>query len=290
MAHQDKEKLLKLSFGFMPGGSCNALSCALGSKNPYQAAIQIARGKTIKSDMFRIDMTDKGKSIYSTAFTYGFPTDLMRESEGLRRIFGKYRYIACGVKKFVTNLFCPYYQSDVYFKNDRENVKKLVENTNIETEESTTLIHKPKVNNFKSKQSIMEMYENYGWEKLPEDKFLFYAIVTHEVRSSINDEIFAPFARLNDNKMYLVGVKKSSKIEALTYLSRVTEGTHLEYDKYFYIETTELKIRNPPGSYFCVDGEPHESSEYTVKFLPSALNLIGWVEASTVTQNNRLHI
>ena len=60
MAHKDKSKLMKLSFGFMPGGSCNALSCALGSKNPYLAAIQIARGITVKSDMFRIDMTDKG--------------------------------------------------------------------------------------------------------------------------------------------------------------------------------------------------------------------------------------
>lgn len=289
MAHKDKSKLMKLSFGFMPGGSCNALSCALGSKNPYLAAIQIARGITVKSDMFRIDMTDKGTSIYSTAFTYGFPTDLMRESEGLRSIFGKYRYIAWGFKKFVTNLFSPNYQSDVYYKTkfDQNNTNEIqTESQSIRSGHANV----PRVNSYKSKLSIMEMYESYDWEKLPEDNFWFYAIVTHEVRSSINDEIFAPFARINDNKMYIAGLKSSSKIEALTYLTRVSNGTHLDFERYFFVEVSSLKIKNPPGSYFWVDGEPHESSEYTVTLLPSSLNLIGKVGTLPITHNKRLHI
>ena len=98
MKQKDYSKLLKLPIGFLPGGSWNALSWALGSKNPYLGAIKIARGNTVSGDMFRINMNDKAKSIYSTAFTYGFPTDLNRESENLRDIFGRYRYIAWGVK------------------------------------------------------------------------------------------------------------------------------------------------------------------------------------------------
>lgn len=239
--------------------------------------------------MFRIDLIDKGKSIYSTAFTYGIPSDLMRESEGLRRIFGKYRYIACGFKKFVTNLFFPTYRSDVYFKTKPDSQTTDETNPAIESK-SISRANPPLVSNYKSKQSIMEMYESYDWEKLPEDNFCFYAIVTHEVKSSINDEVFAPFARINDRKMFIAGLKSSSKIEALTYLTRVSKGTHIDFDRYFFLEVSSLKIKNPPGSYFCIDGEPHESSEYIVNLLPASLNLIGKVESAAVGYEKRVNI
>ena len=129
-----------------------------------------------------------------------------------------------------------------------------------------------------------------GWQKLPEDKFLFYAIVTHEVKSSINDEVFAPFTRINDGKMFIAGVKKATKIESLRYLSKVSNGTHLDYERYFYMEVTDLKIKNPPNSYFCADGEPHKSSEYSVELLPSSLTLIGKAEPIKTFKKLRSHI
>lgn len=40
-AHPDMDELFKLPIGVMPGGSCNALSCDLGGKDPYMAALYI---------------------------------------------------------------------------------------------------------------------------------------------------------------------------------------------------------------------------------------------------------
>lgn len=56
--------------------------------------------------------------------------------------------------------------------------------------------------------------------------------------------------------MYIFGVKKATKIQALRYVSRAANQTHLTYDKFFYEKVTELKIRNEEGSYIAVDGEP----------------------------------
>mmetsp|Transcript_313 Transcript_313/g.311 ORF Transcript_313/g.311 Transcript_313/m.311 type:complete len:88 (+) Transcript_313:607-870(+) len=87
---------------------------------------------------------------------------------------------------------------------------------------------------------------------------MFHVVVTHEARSSVSNEVGAPFTRINDGSMYIIGVKESTRIEAFNYLNRISEGTHCTYDRFFYQKATELKFKNPKGSYFCVDGEPFQ--------------------------------
>lgn len=71
------------------------------------------------------------------------------------------------------------------------------------------------------------------WKKFEINEFLYYAVVTHEIRSSINKEIVAPFARINDGNMYIMGVKACTRFGALRYLSRVAEASHLRYEDFF---------------------------------------------------------
>mmetsp|Transcript_25612 Transcript_25612/g.29424 ORF Transcript_25612/g.29424 Transcript_25612/m.29424 type:complete len:197 (+) Transcript_25612:822-1412(+) len=196
--------------------------------------------------MFRITLHDHKKSIYSTAFTYGFPTDLIRESETLRGIFGRYRYLAVGVKQFLCHWSLPNYDSEVYYKEadasqDSDASTEFAEI--LQAKQQDYHINLPRVLKVQSKASK-------EWRKLSENRFLFYAIVTHEVKSSINKEVFAPFARVNDGKMYIVGVKNVGKIGGLRYLFNVSNGTHLDYERFFFIAVSELKIKNPEGSYF----------------------------------------
>ena len=110
--------------------------------------------------------------------------------------------------KFVTSWYWPNYYSEIYYKNDSENSldynKK--ETATLSNKNSLYLKITPK-SKYKLNINNLEKTGQDGWEKLPESKFLFYAIVTHEVRSSMNEEVFAPFARINDGKMFIVGVK-----------------------------------------------------------------------------------
>lgn len=254
--HPDKDVLLNIPIGFMPGGSSNALSCDLGSKDPFIAGINIMRGQTVKGDMFRVDMIDNGKTLYSTAMTYGYPCDLILESENLRNVFGRYRYIACGVKKFVASLKMASYDSEIYYK---EEDKEQIPISEVSREKPTLFNNSPKTSssiNLPRVMKIKRMTDNNftntddSWRKLPCDKYLFYAVVTHEIRSSINEEVFAPFVRVNDGKMYVVGVKECSKLGALGYLSKVSEGTHLNYHKFFFQKASALRIKNPEGAHF----------------------------------------
>ena len=112
---------------------------------------------------------------------------------------------------------------------------------------------------------------------LPKDRFFLYVIVTHEARSSTNEDIFAPFARINDGSMYLVTVDPSSKYDILKYLGMFSSGTHVNHRNFNFYQVDELKISNPKGTRFWMDGEIYQSDDVHIKFLPNSLNLIGKV-------------
>lgn len=88
------------------------------------AALNIVRGTIIKGDIFKITMSDsecktsKKRVLYSSALTYGFPCDLILESQNLRSTFGRYRYIASGFKKFVNPAKMVDYQSEILYKDE----------------------------------------------------------------------------------------------------------------------------------------------------------------------------
>lgn len=148
------------------------------------------------------------------------------------------------------------YQSEIYYK---EEDKEQIRVSDVSREKPTLINNSPKTNlsiNLPKVMKIKRMSDNNfanaddGWRKLSFDKFLYYAVVTHEIRSSINEEVVAPFVRVNDGKMYVVGVKECSKLGGIRYLSKVSEGTHLNYHKFFYQKVSSLRIKNPEGAHF----------------------------------------
>lgn len=225
-------------------------------------------------------MLESGKTMYSSAMTYGMPVDLVRHSQNLRPIFGRYRYIVQGAKNFLINWNMPYYKSDIYYK-PMENCtaepspgKPLMQSHKVDCP-SKDYANTPKMMSFNSKGNFEDSKIDKEWKKLPFNEVFFHAVVTHEIRSSVNGEITAPFARINDGGMHIFGVKKVTRLQALRYVSRAANQTHTTYDKYFYKKVLELRIRNEEGSYIAIDGEPIQCSEYNVKVLPGFLNLMG---------------
>jgi len=284
MRHPDSQKLLKIPIGLMPGGSSNALWWDLDCKDPYLAAINILRGDSVQGDFFKLDMVDTWKTFYSTAMTYGFPWDLILESQSLRNLFGRYRYVATGVKKVLSPASLPDYKSEIYFKDHSDSSPVEVDSAPVKRKTMSDistrkpLINLPKVTKIKKRGVSFCTKNEDKWTKFEYDKFLFYAVATHEIRSSLSEEVVAPFTRINDGNMYIFGVKDSNKISALKWVAKVSDGGHLIWDKYFSKKVTELKIKNPEGAHFCIDGELFKSSEYNIKLIPRALNLIGRVK------------
>ena len=87
--HPQKDKLWKIPFGVLPGGSGNVLSWALGCGNEYTATSQILKGEIIESDIIET-ILDDGRSIFGQGFTYGIASDAIVDSK--RNYFGKHRY------------------------------------------------------------------------------------------------------------------------------------------------------------------------------------------------------
>lgn len=118
--------------------------------------------------------------------------------------------------------------------------------------------------------------KNEEWTKFEVDnKFLFVAVVTHEVRSSANNEVFAPFAKLGAGTMYIAGVKNSSRLQALNYVIRAGANNHLTYEQFFYKNVSELMFKCPENSTFGIDGEVHKSKDFNVTLLPGTVTYLG---------------
>lgn len=49
---------------------------------------------------------------------------------------------------------------------------------------------------------------NDEWKQYDLSHFMFFAVLTHEARSSLGNEIFLPWNRFNDRKMYIGGYKE----------------------------------------------------------------------------------
>lgn len=62
---------------------------------------------------FRATLNDKKQIVYASALTFGFPSELVIESECHRGLFGQYRYAIHGAKKFLANWSLKSYQSQI---------------------------------------------------------------------------------------------------------------------------------------------------------------------------------
>lgn len=175
----------------------------MDGKDPYNAALNICRGKTLKGDTYKIDMLDSGKTIYSTAMTFGMPADLVRHSQNLRPIFGRYRYIAQGTKNFIMKWSMPVFKSDIYYKQMENCTAKSSPSKPFKKTQRVDCPNKnqaniPKTMTFNKMSKCDEKNTEQEWKKLPFNEFLFHAVVTHEIRSSVNNEITAPFSKIDD--------------------------------------------------------------------------------------------
>lgn len=71
----------------------------------------------------------------------------------------------------------------------------------------------------------------------------FIALFTHEIRRTGHKDIVAPFTRINDGKMFLVGFQKASKLEALNLLTKIQNGgSHLGMKKFFHRQLTQIRF------------------------------------------------
>ena len=52
----------------------------------------------------------------------------------------------------------------------------------------------------------LKFWENEDWQYLDTGRVLLFSVVTHEMRSSLSKEQFAPFSRIDDGKMTILGV------------------------------------------------------------------------------------
>ena len=163
MSHPDRDNLVKFPIGLMPGGSTNSLCCGISGKDPYLAALNIWKGSTIKGDIFKVNLKDSNKILYSTALSYGIPSDLVVESENLRGLFGMYRYQAIAVKKFLSpaNIV---YDSEIHYKTEENTVKSwppsFISTQDSSSTTSSDTINIPRVNSYQTLSNCKEFISN----------------------------------------------------------------------------------------------------------------------------------
>lgn len=233
--------------------------------------------------MFKLEFGEKKQTLYASALTYGIPAQIVIESETLRNIFGRHRYTAVAVKKFLSLDSLPTFESDVFYEEKQSRAQTRLTPTKLKKKSLSSdskarcSINTPKSFETMTKSDLEETNKIHDWKKLEHEEFLYYAIVTHEIRSSMSKEVMMPTSRVNDGKMHIFGLKRASKLEAIDYQIRSAEGAHFEHPKFFQKSVTALKIKNPEGSYFCADGEAFHCNEYEVTLKPGIVNLMGKV-------------
>ena len=83
-----------------------------------------------------------------------------------------------------------------------------------------------------------------SWKDIDLSKIFFMCITTHELRKSNSTDLLAPFTRINDGKMFILGFNETSKIEALGLLTKIQSGggSHVGSNKFFKQELTQIKF------------------------------------------------
>lgn len=119
-AHPQREELLKLPIGLIPGGSTNALCCDIGGKNPTEASINVLRGNPMRADMMLTKFRKQKKEVLCSVLTWGIVGDIVHDAERWRGVFGSTRYAACGLKTFACSAKMKSYQAHVHYRNNAE--------------------------------------------------------------------------------------------------------------------------------------------------------------------------
>ena len=241
--HKDKDKLMNIPIGFVPGGSANCISWALGGTNPYYATSLILKGNVVKSDVFEVTL-DNQEKVYGTGLAYGIASVVIENDQ--RKLFDRHRYLVISLYKWVFSLHLPTFPIDIIFK--------VPSTTNIENEE---------------------------WVKYDKNEVYFLSVLTHEVKSTLTKAVLLPITKINDGKMIVHLMDKWRKIDAAMYFFKFFVNKHLFQNKIKTFEASEIKLAFPEKRQLTVDGEAYNTKHLNIKLLPSFANFIGQVDEFT---------
>ena len=100
-------------------------------------------------------------------------------------------------------------------------------------------------------------------------------ITAHEVRSSMSDEQLAPFSRIDDGRMHIMGVEQHGKISSIKFIAKMSKAKHLGMKNVNVREAKEVKIEPCSRSFFNIDGEIYRNDHLTVRHLKGIVTLFG---------------
>lgn len=82
-----------------------------------------------------------------------------------------------------------------------------------------------------------------NWHNIKLDSVLFITLTTHELQRTGSDEVIAPFTKINDGKMYILGFKETSKFEALKLFTKIDKNaTHVDLNAFFNFPLTQINF------------------------------------------------
>ena len=190
--HQKRDKLMNIPIGFLPGGSANWICCALGGTNPYFATSLIFKGNIVKSDIYEANL-DNHQKVYGTRQVYGIAWVVIENNQ--RKLFGRHRYLAYSLYKWIFSLSLPSFPVEILFKTYKQN--------NQEKE----------------------------WIKNDKKWSIFLSVLTHEIRSTLSKVVLLPITRINNSKMIINLIDKWRKYDVAMYFFKFFVNKHLYQNK-----------------------------------------------------------
>lgn len=121
----------------------------------------------------------------------------------------------------------------------------------------------------------LDFWNQKDWEYYYTKGLMFLTVVTHEMRSSLSNEVLAPFSRIDDGRMYIMGIEPNGKVQAAKFLNKMMKSNHVDLDYVKIQEATEVKIEPCSQSFFNIDGEIFRNDHITLEHKPALLRLFG---------------
>ena len=135
--------------------------------------------------------------------------------------------------------------------------------------------------------AIINAKDEIDWETIDLSSVTFFCICTHECRRTGTKDVLAPWARINDGKMYICGSQSCSKLEWLSMIYKISagRGSHVKMSKFFHHEIKQIRLEPSKFNFpyknlesntaYNIDGELYANDKIIVTALPGMINLFG---------------
>eukprot|EP01100_Stratorugosa_tubuloviscum_P015167 TRINITY_DN852_c0_g1_i1.p1 TRINITY_DN852_c0_g1~~TRINITY_DN852_c0_g1_i1.p1 ORF type:complete len:353 (-),score=163.83 TRINITY_DN852_c0_g1_i1:75-1133(-) len=277
LEREDRENVVKLPLGIIPGGTGNGLAAALNAANPIAATLAIIKGSTRLLDILEIRVCQNGENntqkinkLYSfLQVSWGFVSDLEFMSENFRWLgpartnFAGVYQIFAGDKHRAKISFYPLYNMDVNstFPPTLYQTQCGTKCICCKTNKITSLSNSVKDVSYQITPTriIEDNQEGVAPRVIECDINFFMACNT---AWADQNTFMAPWAHTNDGAIDLVIVRSGpSKLEFLTIMPKIEYGTHitapfLEYYKVKRFKIEPISIEQQTGKEkLDIDGE-----------------------------------